>query len=307
MTDVSTENKALTKPEESKIPIYQPGWHLDISNEDYHRSAGSSSSNLKTVLEGTGMHYQHNKTNPNLDETDTKNLGTAFHVLTLEPEKFHDEVAIRPKSIKVRRGADWEAFKKESEGKAIITHEQFDKAQRMAESVRMHPTTGHLVRNIIAESSIFWWYEQEADFQDDRFSEMLKCRPDGIHKEWPVLIDLKSCASATFTDFMKAMVNYYYHLSGAMYLTGANQCQELLNEVGHFAFTDFVFILVENEPPYPVRAIKLSFKDRQLGDMLFHKAVRTLNHYRDNNWPGFTLDIVESELPAYASRGHIVD
>ena len=292
----------IKKPE-----LIQPGWYKNMSNEQYHGSNGSSSSNLKTLLEGTGAHYQYNKEFHENEDTAAKALGTAFHTLTLEPEKFDEDIAVRPKEIKQRRGKDWEAFLLEAGNRTIITEEQFEKAKRMAESVRTHPTTGHLVRNIVVESSVYWWYQQEYDFREDHFSELLKCRPDALHKEWPWCIDLKSVRSGTFTDFMRAIHNYYYHVSGAMYLEGCNQNQELLNELGHIAITDFIFVIVESEPPFLPRAIRLSPKDRQRGLDLYHRAARKLNQTRQENWPGFTMDIVDTELPRYADYNHIVD
>jgi hypothetical protein len=97
-----------------------------------------------------------------------------------------------------------------------------------------------------------------------------------------------------------------YHLSAAMYLEGVNQCTELLQETKHFAYTKFVLVLVENEPPYLPAAYELSQEYIEIGKLLYRRAMRTLQHGRDNDWPGFPEEIRVMEPPTWANRLHTV-
>lgn len=301
-----TESTDIVKP---KREIIKPGWHKDISNEDYHGGYGTSSSNLKIFLEKTAAHYHYEKTHYVDHQTDTKDLGTAFHTLTLEPHKFDEDIVVRPASIKQRRGKEWEAFRADAGSRTIITVEQHNKALAMAARVREHPIAGILVEDLIVESSIYWWYKNpnrwdEEDTND--YKELMKCRPDGLTKSHPLAIDLKSAVGGGFTDFMKAMHNYWYHVSGAMYLEGINQCEELLKELHHFAIIGFIFIVCENEPPFEVSLYKLSQKDREFGSTLYHRAVRNLHEGRQLEWPGYDETIRDTDLPPWAERGNII-
>jgi len=287
---------------------FEAGWYKDISNEDYHGCYGNSSSNSKVLLEKTAMHYHYEKTHHENKSTDTMDLGTAFHTLTLEPEEFDRDIIVRPESITRRAGGDWESFKIEAGKRTIITKAQYDKAQIMADNVRNHPMAGLLVESGIKESSVFWWYKND-DFDDDyrgQYKEMCKVRPDFVPKNYPLLIDLKSADNCGFTEFGKAMANYYYHLSGAMYLIGANQCQELLDYFNVFAFTNFVYIVVENKPPHEVTIYELSAEDRQAGAQLFKRSMRLLHEGRRDKWPGYTTDIRKTEMPPWSTRLPII-
>ena len=83
---------------------------------------------------------------------------------------------------------------------------------------------------------------------------------------------------------------------------------DLLNEIGHIAFTDFIFIAVENTPPYAVALYKFRYNGKflRLGYQIYQKAMLSLNRGRENDWPGYTEDIRELEPPAYAENLWII-
>jgi len=219
-------SEIITPP---KRELIKPGWYLDIGNDDYHGGFGVSSSRCKIVMEKTLAKYHYEITHHEEKSTDTMALGTAFHTLTLEPDKFDEDIAVRPDSIKQRRGKEWESFKMEAGKRTIITEDQLKKAKIMATNVREHPVASVLVGDGVKESSIYWWYKSN-EWEDDYKGEykiMCKVRPDFLSSNMPVVIDLKSADDPGETAFLKAMNNYYYHLSGAMYLEGVNQCKEL--------------------------------------------------------------------------------
>jgi len=289
------------------------GWHKNIPNDEYHGGPGTSSTQVKTMIEQTGAHFDYNKKNHVNKDTDTKALGTCFHTLTLEPEMFDKDIAVRPAAIKQRRGKDWEAFKLDAGDRAIVTEDQYLAAKTMAHNVREHPFAGPLVRDIVKESSIYWWYKNPRAYDDEdttHYKELLKVRPDALSLSHPLVVDLKSTVDGSFTGFMKQIMNYYYHVSGAMYMDGANQCEELLREMGHHAFVAFIFVVCENFPPYEVSVYKLSDMDRQRGSELYHRSIRKLHEARELDWPGYNhredFGIRDTELPPWSDRGHYV-
>jgi hypothetical protein len=135
---------------------------------------------------------------------------------------------------------------------------------------------------------------------------MLKVRPDALSVAHPVIVDLKTTRDASYSGFIKAIQNLHYHLSAAMYLEGVNQCRELLEHTRHFAYTKFVFVCVENEPPYPTAVYELAPEYIELGKVLYRRAMRTLRDARQNDWPAYPDDIRVIEPPSWASRGFIV-
>ena len=68
------------------------------------------------------------------------NLGTAFHTLTLEPEKFSEEFAIEP--VNAPRNTTigkqkWEHFESELNGRSPISQKDFEVAETMAQNARI--------------------------------------------------------------------------------------------------------------------------------------------------------------------------
>jgi len=286
-------------------PRIAPGWYRDISNHDYHKSEGVSSTYLKKLLEKTPAHLLHA---PPFEPSDAMHVGTAVHTLVLEPDTAEKSIAIVPNlNLRTKSGREeMAAFEAASAGKTVLTPEQHDKAVAMARSVSEHPTASLLLEDVIAESSIYWWYRSRDEFDDAEYKVMCKVRPDAIGRGHNIVIDLKSCIDASYSGFIRAVQKFYYHVSAAMYLEGVNQCKPLLGEVGHLAYTKFVFICVENTPPYLVAVYELSPAYLDLGKHLFRRCLRKHHDAKAENYPGFPEDVRVLEPPAWAQRAHIV-
>lgn len=287
--------------------LIKPGWYKDISNEDYHRGPGTSSSNLKVLLEQSPEHLYYQRSHPK-GATENMALGTAVHSLVLEPDKFAEDISVMPKMdrrTKIGKAA-YAEFMESSEGKTVINENQHEQALAMAERVREHPIAGLLVQDLIVESSIFWWYKSMDVYDDTHYKELVKIRPDGICKNYDAIIDLKTTKDGSYTGFIKSIQNYYYHLSAAMYLEGVNRCEELLKEMKRIAYTKFIFVCVENFAPYAVSVYELSPEYLDIGKILYRQAMQRLHEGRENDWPSYPEEPRVIEPPAYASRGWIV-
>lgn len=300
-------DEKLDTVETKNRPYVAPGWYRDMPNEEYHGSMGTSSSQLKMLMEHTPAHLlydmgQENKATANMA------LGTAVHSLVLEPDTFDEEVAVEPVINKRTNAgkAEKAAFDAENVGKTIITPGQFEQAKWMAESVMAHPMASVLLSDIVAESSVYWWYRSMDADDDTHYKELLKVRPDALSRGHPVVMDLKSTADGSYTGFIKSIQNFGYHVSAAMYLEGINQCKELLEAMGHFAYTKFVFICVENTAPYLTSVYELSPEYLELGKQHYRRALWVLKNARENEWPGFPDEIRMIEPPNWANRAHIV-
>ncbi len=312
MNDLFIEAEAKPEPETmpAKIerPRYEAGWYRDLSNDDYHGSAGTSSSRIKTLIDKTPAHFKHGLETQDNATTAAMELGTAFHTLTLEPDEFENSVFVLPE-LNLQTKADKEIKAKildEHAGKAIITKEQLAKAKAMADAVRSHPIASVLLDDIIAESSVYWWYRNGDTSDDTHYKEMLKVRPDALGPTHGVIIDLKSSIDPTYSGFQKAIQNHYYHVSAAMYLEGVNQCQELLKATRCIAYTKFIWIVCESTEPYTVAVYEASPEYIAIGRELYRRALYKLQKARDNNFQAFPDDIRIIEPPTWAKRFPIV-
>jgi len=293
--------------EKKKRPFIAPGWHKDLTNEQYHGSFGTSSSSLKKLVKQTPAHLAYSQAHP-MGSTDAMALGTAVHTLILEPEKAKSEILVMP-DINRRTNAgreEYENFMRFADGKTVLTPDQFEAATAMAESVLTDPYASILLEDTVRESSVYWWYKcMDAD-DDTDYKEMLKVRPDAISRAHSVIMDVKTCRDASLTTFSRDIHSMNYHLSAAMYLEGVNQNQELLDELGHLAYSNFIFICVENTAPYLCAVYELSHDYLALGRQIYQQTLRTLHRARAEDWPGYPPAIRLIDPPNWAKYGHVV-
>lgn len=285
----------------------EPGWHKDLSNDDYHGSKGYSSSQVKKLIEKTPAHLKQSFLEKN-KSTANMALGTAVHTLVLEPEKYDAEVAVMPEFNKRTNAgkAAFANFMDRNEGKTIINEDQAAQAKAMADNVLNHEYASILLQDCITEQSVYWWYKS-MDVDDERkYKLMLKVRPDALSMSHNVIIDLKTCADASVDGFTRAIQHFYYHVSAAMYLEGVNQCKDLLQHCGHMAFTKFIFICVENTLPYEVAVYELGAEYINLGKIIYRRALMDLQRAHEEDWPGYPEEIRVLEPPPYALRAFII-
>lgn len=280
----------------------EPGWHQGLSSHFYHSvSSGWSSSFLKQMHEVSPAKAIYDRRNPK-KPTDSMRLGTAVHSLVMEPDKFYEDNIIID-------SAYWKAVQEAMDShpeKNVITVEQQQQAEKMAANVLSHPYLKLLFSDGIAESSIYQWYNGVAHDDFTQYREMIKCRPDFIPRGYPILIDLKTARDASYSGFAEACVKFYYHLSAAMYQFLANGCTQLLDYQGVAAFTNFIFVVVESQPPYQCAWYELSPDDTQFGLTLFERAMYKIHRAKQDKWPPYNVERQFLELPAYSRRLKVV-
>jgi len=167
-------------------------------------------------------------------ETDAMRLGSAFHALVLEPEKFRKEYGVAPTGI--RRGSKaWAEAELDNAGKNVLKAEDYDKIKSMAEAVNRSKTARGLLRGGVMERTLIW--------RDKRTDLLCKGRMD-CH-QGNLIIDLKSAKDASEYGFQGAIGSYLYHWQAWFYLTGAT-------EVTGIEHRNFLWIAVEKKPPFGV-------------------------------------------------------
>ena len=225
------------------------GLHKDISNNDYHAQLAPeehfySSSQLKTMLDDPETFYKKYisgelEANASIPAFD---IGTYFHTAILEPHLLEKEcVVFRGKA---RRGKEWEAFKTEHDGKAIITEREYELAknlivatQRSEIAMDLH-TGGEAEVSLgieiycdendvfisngdkIYQLNINLGWMPVCDLPDEYETVRLKVRCDYINYEKGYIADLKS-TTGNAKDVHKTrnkISSYQYDLSAAMYI-----------------------------------------------------------------------------------------
>lgn len=243
------------------------------ANADYHSAEGISRSRL-FLLSRSPQHFRYCEDNPSPPSHDLI-LGSAFHKLVLEPDGFGDEFAVLPDvDRRTREGKRiYEEFWNASEGKSLITMDEFSQISQMRDSVAGDPVASILLRGEV-ERPFFW--------TDSITGELCKCKPDVlavIGSEY-VIVDLKSCRSAETDTFMRDALRYGYDLQAAMYKEGV----DLATGKDH----RFVFIAVEKTPPYGVNIMEADDFFVNRGRHLFRQYLSVYHECRQTgNWYGY--------------------
>ena len=114
------------------------------------------------------------------------------------------------------------------------------------------------------------------------------------------IVDLKTCSQfyggASLKGFSKSAANS--NITGRR-LSIWTACVPL----GDFGeVEDFVFVVVEKEPPYGVGIYRASDQFVQIGRDQYREAMENFAVcQRDDHWPGYDTKIVDLELPRWAA------
>lgn len=270
--------------EEQAAEIFTPGLFNDIPFTDYLLGPGISKHGLD-LINRSPLHYQ------SADPVDSPALalGRAVHCAVLEPARFAVDYIASPRIDKrTKEGKSvWEDFIRQTEGKTLLSPEDYEKVKRMGAAVRSHPAARLVLDRGNREITAYW--------RDPRIGQRCRARPDYLNDEMTLVADLKTCQSAAPAVFSRAAHRYRYHVQAAWYSDGLKR---LGCPVEHF-----VFVCVESTAPYAVACYALEEAAVELGRELYRRDLETyIKCERENRWPGYSEEIELLMLPAWAYR-----
>lgn len=266
------------------------------TNIEYHSDLTAISKSQLAKMSVCPKYFKYCLDNPQPPTTDLI-IGSAFHKLVLEPETFGKEFVVMPmidKRTKLGKEA-YEQFLLSSNGREIITEEQYNTISNMANAVLENSLATALTTGNI-ETSLYGI--------DELTNERIKTRPDcyQIIDDRLVITDLKSCASAMQSDFTRDCVKYSYDLQAYIYSYNASK-------VLNFSMDkiDFIFIAVEKKPPYLLNIFKATKDILERGEMLYREYIGMYHEAKTtNNWWGYNGKeniINDLSLPTYLLKG----
>ena len=244
-----------------------------ISNIEYRSRDGISSTELKKIMKSP-LHYKHYKENPQ-EDTPTLLFGRAAHKYALETYDFYNEFAVAPIcDRRTKEGkAIWEQFIIDSQGKDVITQEQFEQIDAMRNSAYATPFVAKLLSG--DKELSFWGKDEETGL-------VTKCRPDCI-TEWNgkhILVDYKTCTDAENTKFYRDSIKYGYDLQLAYYYDILKQ------NTGH----DYMVVIIAQEKtaPYVTNVFQLSDNYLENGRNLYKEMLKVYKECSEtDNWYGY--------------------
>lgn len=280
----------------------------DLPNEEYHGPNfkwAFSSTQFKDVEDEEYFIERHIKRTIAKEESPAFDVGTYFHVGTLEPHKLKMECTVYPG--KVRRGNNWEQFLKKNKGKAIVTQQQKDQALGLVRAVKESrvaqtylkgkPEVSLFVELNVYDGKIYapyygkeltanGWVKNLQKRIDGAFVIYVKTRADLLGKTF--ITDLKSTSgdARSFKAMRNTISEYTYDLSCALYL-------DMFNLYLDGALEKFIWIFASKKY-LTAKAWEASPTQIKVGRAKYMKAMIHMAKLAANDWKYVdTLDTLE--------------
>jgi hypothetical protein len=283
--------------------IGEAGSYSGVSSEDYHRNPrllpgpSISSSGLKTLLHKSPRHYWWDSPlNPERPPEKDKphfNIGKAAHDVLLLSERWPEAYHVLPEDFNANATnaqAEWHAERAAAieAGKTVLKHEEAKTVLAMAEALKANEFAVAALANGESEVTLAW--------QDPETSVWLRARPDFLPVKRRIIPDLKTAANAAPKAFARAMADFGYAQSAALYIDG-------IKAVFGDTPTHWVHIVIEKEPPHVVSLYELPGEDIERGRWLNRRAIRIFAECLNaDRWPGYADEPTQVGLPQWERK-----
>lgn len=244
----------------------------NLDETTYHAHPALSSTGARMLLDSPArFQYAQSHPQPHKDAFDlgtavhTKVLGTGAQVITYPDEHLTPSGAVSTKASTV----EW-VSEQRGNGLVVITREQADRVNEMAEAVLAYPDARQVLETTIGrEVSIF--AEVDGVPMRARFDIY-----DGTNAA-----DLKTARDASPKGFNVAVHKYGYHIQDRWY-------GEAHTAVTGTELEPFKFLVVENFAPYLVGVYDLDFMWEDIAKERTARARELFRQCTDANiWPGY--------------------
>jgi len=240
----------------------------DLLFEAYLLVNRASSSALKEAHR-SAAHAQMIKQWPQ-KATDAMQFGTLVHMM-MEMDDWRSLVGVMPTmDLRTKKGkAEKQAWLEANEGIVAISSDQLDALVRIEDNCKSSDVIAGFLEDARHEVSGFWTNDTG-----------LKCkmRADLITRE-NYIVDWKTCRDAT--KFYQDARFRKYDIQAAHYLQGAS-------EITKDKCEDFIFVAIENVPPYGVMTYHLDYHCLERAKEKLTEAMLT---YQENlgrtHWRGY--------------------
>lgn len=234
----------------------------------------------------SGLHYISNVKS----ESSALDKGTAAHSILLGGQRviYYDGKVKptkdnpNPTKIGPRNGAQWEEFKAKNSDARILSLDEYETANRIADAVRANPK---------AMAALTGACEQTIRFDFMGFS----CRstPDVRANNNAFFTELKTCRSSKPWRFRSQARWMAYHAQMAFHREAMRR-----TVIRPDANPEGFIVAVCSSPPFPVTVFRMTPKDFELGDRLIRLWIEDLkNCISSRNFPPYAQDVLDLDIP----------
>jgi len=263
------------------------GVHHGVPADQYHALPALSSGGLKVLHDDCPAVFWHEYLNPEREEEDATafDIGTAAHLLVLQPELFDAEtVVIEADSYRSKAAQEARAAARAT-GKVPLLPKHQEQVLAMREAVAL--TVGDQFKGGKAEVTYLW--------RDLLTGVRCKARPDWVSDDHRLIVDVKTSASASPASFRARMHDNGHHIQAAYY----SDAHEILTGIR----PQWLWLCIATKPPHCVTLFRPTPSALHIGADLARAAIDTYAEcMKRNEWPGYADEPVLIDLPGYAAH-----
>lgn len=260
-----------------------------IPEQEYRAMEGLTKTDL-SYLAKSPLHYINRSTL--FKETDAMKLGTLVHKAILEPMEFKNKFVLAPKEIDGqpvnRRVKAHREFLQDFEaslaikGQTSIDESEMDTLSGILAQVGQDKTLPDLINRGFPEATAVW--EIDGRKCKGRSDYFLPNSPYGR-----AVIEIKTTNDGRLSSFSRQSYNLNYDLGAWWYLNG-------------FEATEFIFVVLETKPPYPISIFRADESFLAHGEMRAKKLLEQLKKCEDSGiWHGYTSGMEMLTLPSWST------
>jgi hypothetical protein len=282
-------------PDEPSKPLALDaiGIFQGLSYADYDALAGTSSHRLWTLYGETPKRFKWETDHPTEVTTQAMRDGQAIHAALLEPARFVDAYTVggpinprtgQPFGEETKAYSTWAA----AQNKPCLSQSTYDLCKALSVAVHAHPFLGPLLRTMQTEVVIQWVHEESG--------LLLKGRLDALNVQAGIILDLKSCESASAQRFGHAAYKNGYLFQAAMYVEGFKAAAARPPK-------QYILAALEKTSPYDIQCFAVSDSWLDLGRAQVADALRQLVLCRRyDDWPGYPEGLQDLMPPGWAGQ-----
>jgi|TARA_Y100000289_G_C3920323_1_gene149942 exodeoxyribonuclease VIII len=266
---------------------------IDMTHDQYHDLSAIGRSALLTFAQSPA-HFWHAFLNPKAKTkapTPAMLFGAAFHAYVLEPLEYKLKYIEAPTASKVSKAYRQAEADAHTNQQTILPKGTNAHCHQLSLALQDHPMAHQILSANGFKEATFLAKCPKTDLE-------VKCRADCItNSGW--VVDLKTTQNASPDAFTKTIANFQYHVQAGFYL-------DVIEWASGIRPKGFLFICIEKEAPFAVSVIRASNSMIQAGSRrarsLLDRMAECFKHLElTQPWPAYSPDIIEVNLPAWAS------
>jgi len=240
---------------------------------------------------------------PAKDDTDASDKGTIAHSLLLEGDESIVQI-INPadypnKDGSVTASGTNKAIRQARDlarlaGKIPVGAEDMDEIRRMVHQAKHFLSDCHATEPAIYQSFALEGGESELSVFWDDDGVPCRIRPDRLSKDRKLIVDVKTTAGSAEPDDWgrNHLIRESQYVRAAFYRRGIEKTFGVR--------PDYVFLVVETDPPYLASLVGCDNRALELGAEKVDRALRTWRQCaKDKVWPGYEKRVCYYDTPQW--------